>query len=290
MRARFVALLLCVASVGVVVGVPGPAASAATRNVTVSPKSNLVSNDLVTIAGTGFTPSVDVGVCEGVFPGEATTADCGAAISLVHSDASGAFSLQVSVHRFMSLGAQQVDCAAPGAACAIGAAELSDIPNTAVIVPIGFKPATGTPRPDLIFKRRDTQQLLEDNVYFAAVGSAPLHAHPIASPGTWTYAVVVQNDGDVPDDLVLTMPNVPPPPFAVRVFVGYYDVTDFITGSGVLFHAVAPGQSIVVGVGIGVGAGVAGIGVLASLKLSSGSAPELVDHTRLWVDTPPATR
>jgi len=286
MRARFVALLLCVASVGVVVGVPGPAASAATRNVTVSPKNNLVSNDLVTIAGTGFTPTVDVGVCEGVFPGEATTADCGAATSLVLSDGNGAFSIQVSVHRFMSLGAQQVDCAAPGAACAIGAAELSDIPGTAVVVPISFKPATGIPRPDLIFKQRDTQQLVEDNIYFADIGSAPPHGHPIASPGTWTYAVLVQNDGNVTDDLVLTMPNVPGTPFALKVYIGYYDVTAAVTGSGLVFHGVAPGQSFVVGVGFSVGAGVSGASSLASFKLSSASAPELVDYTRLTVSAP----
>ena len=57
--------------------------------------------------------------------------------------------------------------------------------------------------------------------------------------------MIVQNDGDITDDLILSAPNVPTPPLAVRFYVGYFDVTAAVTGSGFTFHDVAPGQSFV---------------------------------------------
>ena len=286
MRARaFVVSLLVVAS-AVAVSVPGPAASAATGTLSVTPNTDLSGGDLVAIAGSGFAPSVDVGVCEGIVAGAPGIEDCGTTIGLFRTDENGAFSTQFAVHRFLTVGGQPVDCASPGAACSIGAAELDDIANTAVAVPLGFEPASANPRPDLIFKRHDTQQLLYNDQYFPNVPAAPQRAHSIASGGTWTYALVVQNDGDVADDLVLTTPHVPSAPFGLRVFVGYYDITAPVTGSGLVFHDVAPGQSFVVAIRFSADAGAHDAGVLASVKLSSGSAPELVDYAQLWVDAP----
>ena len=81
----------------------------------------------------------------------------------------------------------------------------------------GCSPRLRAPRPALRagsgLQAAQRQQLLENNEYFPNVSAAPQHTHPIASPGTWVYAVVVQNDGDVADDLVLTAPNVPSAPF-----------------------------------------------------------------------------
>ena len=287
MRGRtFVAALLCIGSTALTVSMPGPAASAATGTVTVTPNTDLSAGDVVTISGSGFAPLVDVGACEGIIAGTPGLEDCGATIGVFGTDENGAFSSQFAVRRFLTVGGQPVDCASPGAQCAIAAAVFDDIANTAVVVPLTFLPATSTPRPDLIFKRRDTQQLLENDQYFPTVPAAPQHTHAIASPGAWTYAVVVQNDGDVADDLVVTTPHVPQPPFAVRVFFGYFDVTAAVTGSGLVLHNVAPGQSFVLAVRFSCDADVHGSGVLASVKVSSGLAPELVDYTRLWVNSP----
>jgi hypothetical protein len=286
MRARtFVILCLYVASAALTVSLPGSSASAATGAVTVTPSTGLSAGDLITIAGSGFTPSVQVGVCQGIVAGTPGSEDCGSPVNLLQTDANGAFSTQIAARRFMTVGGQPIDCASSGAACMIGAAEVADIANTAVVAPITFLPASSHPRPDLIFKRRDTQQLLEDNQYFSNVSLAPQHTHPLVN-GKWVYALVVQNDGDVTDDLVLTTPIVPSPPIVFDVFVGYYNVTAFAAGSGVVFHDVAPGQSFVVGVRFSAAPDVSGLGVLASVKLSSASAPELVDYSRLWVDTP----
>jgi hypothetical protein len=171
----------------------------------------------------------------------------------------------------------------------LGAAEFSDIANTTVVVPLGFDAVSGTPRPDLIFKNRATQQLFEDNQYFANASAAPQHSHAIVPGGKWTYALLVQNDSDVVDDLVLSAPIVPTPPFAVRFFVGYYDVTTAVTGSGFTFQDFAPGQSFVFAVQFRADVGSAGSGVLAALKLSSASAPELVDFARTWVSATDST-
>lgn len=287
MRARaLVVSLLYAASTVLVVSLEAPAASAATRTLTATPNTGLTSGDVITVAGQGFTPSSTVAVCEGVIAGTPGPEDCGGTGTLLFPiGADGSFSTPLTAARFLTVGGLPVDCAAPGAACGIGAAELNDVPNTAVIVPLTFAPASGNPRPDLIFKRRDTQQLLENDVYFPNVSAAPQHAHPLAANGWWTYALVVQNDGDGPDDLVLSTPILPPAPFTVKVNFSYFDVTSAVTGTGLVFHAVAPGQSFTVGVTIS-GVGAHDVGVLTAVKLHSRAAPERADFSRLWVDAP----
>ena len=245
MRARLFAV--CVACAVFTVGLGAQVGSAqTTRTLTVIPNADLTSGDIVDVSGSGFAPSVDVGLCQAVVDGTPDAGDCGvSAAAAVRSDESGGFSTQFAVRRFLIIRGQQVDCAAPGAACVLGLAELSDIANTSVVVPLSFLPKTGTPRPDLIHKRRDTQQLFYDNQYFPSVSDAPQRSHAIAPGGTWTFALIVQNDGDITDDLILSAPNVPTPPLAVRFYVGYFDVTAAVTGSGFTFHDFAPGQSFV---------------------------------------------
>lgn len=283
---RFVVLLLCTACLGLAAVVPGSVAAAATGSVSVSPSTGLTGGQEVTVTGSGFSPSVDMAICEGIVDGTAGPEDCGIAAALFQSRDDGSFSVTFSVARFMSVGSRSIDCAAPGAECMVGAAELSDIVGTAVVAPISFAPASGSPRPDMVFKRRDTQQLLENDQYFGNISFAPQHNHAIASGGKWVYALVVQNDGDVIDDLVLTSPIVPPAPLSVRVFVGYSEITSDVTGSGYVFHGVLPGQSITVGVQFSAAPGAHDVGALASIRVRSSVAPELVDFARLWVDAP----
>jgi hypothetical protein len=111
-----------------------------------------------------------------------------------------------------------------------------------VAVPITLAPATGHPRPDLVFKRRDTQQLFYDD-------------------------------------------HVPAAPLSARSIYSWFDVTGAVTGTGFVFHDVAPGQSFTVAVQIS-GVGARDAGALTAVGLHSGSAPELVDYTRLWVSAP----
>jgi len=82
--------------------------------------------------------------------------------------------------------------------------------------------------------------------------------------------MVLQNDGDVTDDLVLTTPIVPQGQITVKVFVAYYDITALANGGGVVFHDVAPGASIVVAIQFRCDPGTTGLGTLAAVKLSSG--------------------
>jgi hypothetical protein len=50
----------------------------AVRNLTVTPSIGLVELDTVTIEGTGFNPSVDVGFCQGIDDGSPEPSDCAA--------------------------------------------------------------------------------------------------------------------------------------------------------------------------------------------------------------------
>ena len=284
MRARLFAVGVACAVFTVALGAQVGSAQA-TRTLTVIPNADLTSGDIVDVSASGFAPSVNVGLCQAVVDGTPDGGDCGAStIAVLSTDESGAFSTQFAVRRFLVIRGQQVDCAAPGAACVLGTAEVSDIANTSVVVPLSFLPATGTPRPDLIHKQRATQQLFFDNKYFSSVSDAPQRSHAIVPGRTWTYALIVQNDGDITDDLILSAPNVPTPPLAVRFYVGYFDVTAAVTGSGFTFHDFAPGQSFVFAVEFRADVSITeGSGALASLKLTSGSAPELVDFARTWV-------
>ena len=179
---------------------------------------------------------------------------------------------------------QQVDCAAPGAACGWvrPSCPTSRTPRSSF-------PSASFPRPVLrgpicIHKRRDTQQLFYDNQYFPSVSDAPQRSHAIVPGGTWTFALIVQNDGDITDDLILSAPNVPTPPLAVRFYVGYFDVTAAVTGSGFTFHDFAPGQLFVFAVQFRADVEhPRGYGCARLAQADFGTAPELVDFARTWV-------
>lgn len=287
MRARLFAVCVACAVFTVAVGAQVGSAQT-TRTLTVIPNTDLTTGDIVDVSGSGFAPSVDVGICQAVVDGTPDVGDCGElAVALLRADESGGISAQFVVRRFLIIRGQQVDCAAPGAACVLGAAELSDVANTSVVVPLSFLPATGTPQPDLIHKRRDTQQLFYDNQYFPNVGVAPQRSHTMIPGGNWVFALIVQNDGDITDDLVLSAPVVPSPPFTVHFYFSWADVTPAVTGSGFTFHDVAPGQSFVFAMDFHAEVSAAeGSGVLGVVKLSSASAPELADFERMVVGIP----
>ena len=73
----------------------------------------------------------------------------------------------------------------------------------------------------------------------------PIHTrnHAIAPGGKWSYALRVQNDGEVSDDLVFSAPQPANGSVRTRYFVGYYDVTTAVNGSGFTFADVSPGET-----------------------------------------------
>jgi hypothetical protein len=95
------------------------------------------------------------------------------------------------------------------------------------------------PKPDVVIRRRSDGVLFFDNVYTTTPGP---YEHTIAPGGTWTFAVLVQNDGGA-GDLTVHAGSVTSP-FTMRYFIGYYDVTSVLTnGSGLTLSNMAPGAS-----------------------------------------------
>src|SRR5262245_42728111 len=99
-----------------------PAHAQTTRTLVVTPDSDLVSGDRVTLTGSGFTPGL-VGVCELVLDATPGREDCGIVASF-SADANGEFSGQFTIRRFLETSsAGPVDCAAPSATCGMAAPE-----------------------------------------------------------------------------------------------------------------------------------------------------------------------
>jgi hypothetical protein len=92
--------------------------------------------------------------------------------------------------------------------------------------------------PDLIIKRRSDGTLFFDNVYTL---NPSAYFHAITPGGFWTYAILVQNDGDSTDDMIVQAPPPGTAPFDVQYFYGYYDVTALVESDGVLLPDVEPG-------------------------------------------------
>jgi hypothetical protein len=325
----------------------------AARGVTLTPNTGLVELDSVTISGTGFNPSVEVGYCQGIDDGSPSASDCGSSVGFTSTSPAGDFSAQQTVRRFIhvpSLG-RTVDCASES--CAIGAAETSDVVGTAIFTPIEFAPAPPPPatrgaitvsparpsdgqqvtvagtgfrpnanieilqcvtgaqdptgcspnfttavadgagafsaayivsrfvsppgassvdcqpagrcvmaaaetvdipgtivtapleitrpqQPDGQIRRLSDGAITGDNIYnLDGTGQTRLRA--VVPGAKWSFAVQVQNDGDVTDDITVTAPP-SSSPFTVRYFVSYFDITSQVTGGGFTFTGIAPGQ------------------------------------------------
>lgn len=149
-RTRTVVAL--VASLLGIFATPGAAQTAQT--LTVTPDTDLSDGDVVTLAGTGFTASDEVGYCQGVFDETPDAGDCDSFPSLGRigfSDVNtaGEFSAQYTVRRFIAVaGIGTVDCAQPSANCAISASNVSgfSVVGPPTVTPVAF---TSLPPPSL---------------------------------------------------------------------------------------------------------------------------------------------
>jgi hypothetical protein len=160
-------VVLAVASV---VAVPAFAV-AATKTLSITPSSNLVDGQSVTIDGHGFSPSTTIYYCEVIVASPPEPSDCGVSYSTTTSDMNGDFSVPYHVHRFITPGTTNttIDCAQAGANCGIGASDTITAAG-AISVPITFAPA---PPPTF-------------SIHGTAVTGSP--AAPVSGVKVWVYA------------------------------------------------------------------------------------------------------
>jgi hypothetical protein len=199
-----IAVMVLVSSVAAVAGPIARGSAQATPSVTVTPSTGLVGGEEVTLAGTGFPPSSEIGYCQGISTGNPTSSDCaGGSFDTVGADSTGAFSVPLTVDRFIRPASTHtlVDCAQSTASCAIGAQQESPVFGSPIVTPISF-----TAQPPATFTVK-------------GVVKGP-EAQPLANVAVWAYKSSdqwvgsIQTVTDATGSYQLTVdPNVP---YAIR--------------------------------------------------------------------------
>jgi Neocarzinostatin family len=213
---------------------PAPPPPATLGSITVTP-DNPIEGQPVTVAGTGFRANAKIEILQCV-PDPHDPTDCGPNFTSAVADAAGTFSAPFSMSQFLTpTGAPPADCNTSGA-CVVAAAEVVDIPGTIVTAPFEIAAL----QPDGQIRRLSDGAITGNDIYnLNADGQTRIRA---VAPGVrWTFAVQFENDGEVADDITVTAPP-SSPPFTVRYFVSYFDITSQVTGGGFTFTDVAPGQ------------------------------------------------
>jgi hypothetical protein len=225
---------------------PAPPPPAARGSITVTPQ-NPVDGQQVTVVGAGFRPNAKIEILEcGTDPQDPT--DCSQNFTTAVADAAGAFSAPYVVQQSVSRPDGRVDCDSPGV-CVMAAAEVVDIPRTIVTAPLDITAL----QPDGRIRRRSDGAITGNDIYNLD-GSGQTRIRAVAPGTTWSFAVQLQNDGEVADNIRVTAPP-SSPPFTVRYFVAYFDITQYVTGGGFTFTDVAPGQIWTLGVQFNTAAG-----------------------------------
>jgi hypothetical protein len=193
----------------------------------------------------GYHASVPIEFCEAIVAEAPRTGDtCARGTEQTNTTSTGgAFTGTVQVFRFVFVSSQQrtVDCVEEE--CAIAVFEPNDFAGTvAYSSHLLFSPFQA----DIMIKRRSDGQILGDNVY-ADNGAGETRFHRVDPGTTWTFALLVQNDGPATDDLTLqTNPQAAPPPGVnVHYFVSWFDVGALLIDEpfGFTFEDVAPGET-----------------------------------------------
>ena len=270
-RAGLVVLLLAAAVV-----VPASRGAAA-QGLTAQPNTNLVDGDVVTIHGSGFPSDSSVAACEGIVDATPDSSDCATFVGFFTTDSSGSFTTQFAVRRFITPSSTgvMIDCADPSNPCGIGAAEFDTTFGPISSVTLAFRPQTIVPRPDIMVRNVATGQLYGDDVYSSSGNGVQTRRHLLVD-GKWAYAVRVQNDGNEADDLIvkaLVQTD-------VTYFLGYYNVTSAVMGSGLRLPQVAAGRTISLAVrGVSVENDIRDFAAIVTV--TSGAAFELSDTVQL---------
>ena len=282
-RVRVLAIATAIGLIGPTLVWASPASAAASLSVT--PSTDLHPDGSVRVDGAGFPSSVLVLICEGLMNGVTSQDDCnGGGYAVIQTSATGTFSLLLPAARWINVSNRTVDCTTES--CAVAAAVRSDIPNTVVYAPITFAPGLADGR----IKRRSDGVIFGDNMYlFNFVGQGEQsRSHAIAPGGSWTYALQVQNDGPVTEDLNVKATFV----FGAQpqFFVGYYDITSLVlSATGFTFSDMTPGEVRTFALRFRAPAdAVEGFEAAVTPEFSSGSAG-ITDHLRLSVFVPTAS-
>ncbi len=153
--------------------------------VTVTPSTNLVDLQQVTVTGSGFSANAQIGTVE-CRSGALSEVDCDlSTLVYTQANASGAFTLQRYVRRLIAVNANTVDCGAPSG-CILGAgniANLSEANGQAIVfnpnVPPQVPKITVTPHTKLV----DHQLVEVDGTGFSPATSVSISqcvTHPPA--------------------------------------------------------------------------------------------------------------
>jgi hypothetical protein len=136
------------AAPGTAPGAAAPKVSAsAAPVVTVTPDTGLLHGQVVTVAGTGFTPGASIGMAECRV---GATDQSGCDVSTARSttaDGAGAWSVSFTVRRQLQLGSGTANCVPEG--CTIGAANVNNITGEKAGMPLHFANVPPPPPPTL---------------------------------------------------------------------------------------------------------------------------------------------
>ena len=152
---------------------PLGAASPTATTVVVTPSTDLVPGQIVHLSGTGFAPNLTIAAAE-CEAGAVAIANCDTGTAVFPlTDANGAYSIDLTVHRslFLAGSGTTVDCTVAAGACIIGVADTADIPGTGVSAPISFAPLA-PPQQGAISVTPDRVQV-GDGVDVVATGFTP---------------------------------------------------------------------------------------------------------------------
>ncbi|MDQ1384745.1 MAG: Neocarzinostatin family [Actinomycetota bacterium] len=216
----------------------------AARTLTVTPSTGLREGQVVEVTAVGFTPMVDVRVCQSIMDATPSQSDCSmfSGSAAVRSDESGAISAQFDVRQSIYVPSldRAVDCVVE--ACFIRAGEIrpgapEDIEGTTAF---STRLLFLRVQPDCLLQRLSDGQFFGDNVYNDEVSQT--WSHGTTAGNGWSFALRVQNDGDATEDLIVRgLTEFSSPVIRVRYFAGWLNVTSYVTGGGFTFGDVPPG-------------------------------------------------
>jgi hypothetical protein len=236
MRRIGLVLTVVVVAIGSTIMSGGPAVALPEPVATVTPSTNLLDGQTVSVAGTDWPASTSLTLQECAFV-PSFPESC---LSPQHvtTDTAGSFTTPYVVHRFVDHG----DCVTTtDVVCVLTVVTADSTFGETFTLRFNIASSQG---PDLIVRNRTNGKLLFDNYYTTATSA---YTHSIVAGGYWTFAVLVQNDGPANTDITVHA-NLVAAPFAVQFFYGYFDLTATVTGSGLRFPGVAPGDSRVLAV------------------------------------------
>ena len=144
--------------------------------MSVTPSTDLVHNQVVTVAGSGFTPNTDIGMaqCEAEsVPVAVGAASCDLSNSTyTRADAAGAWSTSFTARRVIHNSYETVDCSTEPGACIIAAASIANYAESANVA-VAFDPTVAPPLPPVLTLTPSTDLVHNQSVTLTGSGFGP---------------------------------------------------------------------------------------------------------------------